>query len=184
MTIKALKPKMKVYLSKSNQVSMDILFKVREHLSRFDIDLVEFNGGVYSNKPLLECEYLLILKPTNSSNYIGKGQYTQISDFVDEYTYDQVLVIEDFSYGESFKKIKNIYVSSLSSIGIVDSTNWTKHSLVGTDGSRISLEYGGIFNLKSQNNPENIDNKFVEKSDAVITVPRYHINLLLASSAS
>lgn len=79
----------KVYLAKSNKANPNTVSKVRQTLSRFNIQVVEFTGGTYSNDLLLSCDELIVI-PDISGSYddgyywncsIGKGLYEQIDAF-------------------------------------------------------------------------------------------------------
>lgn len=85
--------KSKVYLAKSNRSNPDDVSRVRTLLSKFDVEIVEFKGGAYSHKPLLECEYLIVVPDLSERNdeyvedddYVplGKGLHEQIEAFND-----------------------------------------------------------------------------------------------------
>lgn len=88
----------KVYLSKSNASNFEVYSLVKKKLQEMGHQIVEFSGGVYSPKPMLECEYLFIVPPEriigapehgvrsfhfpNDSAYgtyeLGRGQSDQI----------------------------------------------------------------------------------------------------------
>jgi hypothetical protein len=79
----------KVYLAKSNKANPDLVSKVRQAMSKFNVQIVEFAGGTYSNDLLLSCSELIII-PDISECYddgyywncsIGKGLYEQIDAF-------------------------------------------------------------------------------------------------------
>lgn len=53
----------KVYLSKSNASNFEVYSLVKKKLQEMGHQIVEFSGGVYSPKPMLECEYLFIVPP-------------------------------------------------------------------------------------------------------------------------
>lgn len=79
--------KKKLYFAKSNRANPDHVMRVREVLSDFDLEIVEFKGGSYSHEPMLGCDYLLVL-PDLSEVYeqgvtysLGKGLYNQIWSF-------------------------------------------------------------------------------------------------------
>lgn len=85
---------MKVYLSKSNACSFQTYSRVRELLETLNCEILEFSGGVYSNKDVLRSQILLIVPPDYGmrNRYldgkivsIGRGQYEQIKDFADQY---------------------------------------------------------------------------------------------------
>jgi len=80
--------KSKIYFAKSNKANPDHIILVREILARFDVEVVEYKGGTYSHKPLLECDMLVVLpdltedEDLNESEVaIGKGLHDQISAF-------------------------------------------------------------------------------------------------------
>lgn len=79
----------KIYLAKSNQANPDDVYSVRKYLERFSdsIQIIEHNGGSYSNKELLTCDGLIIIpnltdfEVDDSNVVIGKGLYQQMDDF-------------------------------------------------------------------------------------------------------
>lgn len=77
----------KIYFAKSNKANPDHIILVREILSRFDVEVVEYKGGAYSHKPLLECDMLVVLPDlTENEDYesevaLGKGLYDQMNAF-------------------------------------------------------------------------------------------------------
>ena len=76
--------KLKVYLSKSKAGSMDSLMQVRDLLSQYDIELLEFSGGEYTDNLLKSSDIVLVLphtlpRPFSYDFYLGKGQYTEYS---------------------------------------------------------------------------------------------------------
>jgi len=75
--------KLKVYLAKSNRANPDVVTRARQILSKFNLEIVEFKGGSYSHKQLLECDYLVVVpEGLNSSEVsVGKGLYEQIKTF-------------------------------------------------------------------------------------------------------
>lgn len=79
--------KSKIYFAKSNRANPNHVILVREILSRFDVDVVEYSGGAYSHKPLLECDMLIVLPDlTDTLNSetevaLGKGLFEQINAF-------------------------------------------------------------------------------------------------------
>jgi hypothetical protein len=77
--------KTKVYLAKSNRSNPDDVSRVRTLLSKFDVDIVEFTGGQYTNEQLLECDYLFVVPELDNLSQdravLGKGLHNQVSDF-------------------------------------------------------------------------------------------------------
>lgn len=76
---------MKVYLAKSNKANPDVVARVRQTLSNYNLEIVEFKGGTYSHKPLLECDQMVIVPAEfdvcEDYTTIGKGLYEQIEAF-------------------------------------------------------------------------------------------------------
>ena len=75
---------LKVYISKSKQGKIDDLLLLRKDLSKFNLDVVEFSGGKYSDTLLMSSDLLIVLLPSND-DYIGKGQYTEFVNFEKNY---------------------------------------------------------------------------------------------------
>lgn len=77
--------KMKVYLAKSNKANPDVVVRVRQTLSNYNLEIVEFKGGTYSHKPLLESDQMVIVPAEVDAcedyTTIGKGLYEQIEAF-------------------------------------------------------------------------------------------------------
>ena len=80
--------KHKIYFAKSNKANPDHIILVREILGKFDVDIVEYKGGSYSHKPLLECDMLVVLpdlteyEDLNETGVsLGKGLFEQITAF-------------------------------------------------------------------------------------------------------
>ena len=74
----------KVYLAKSNQSNPDDVQKVRKILNDSNCEIVEYTGGSFSHKPMLNCDMLVVIPDLNSfddDNIIGKGLYGQIEAF-------------------------------------------------------------------------------------------------------
>lgn len=77
-----------VYLAKSNRANPDHVTAVRELLSRFDVEIVEYKGGGYSHKPLLQCDMLIVVPDLSDDEEeneewvsVGKGLFEQINAF-------------------------------------------------------------------------------------------------------
>lgn len=77
--------KMKVYLAKSNKANPDVVARVRQTLSNYNLEIVEFKGGIYSHKQLLESDQMVIVPAEvdvcEDFTVIGKGLYEQIEAF-------------------------------------------------------------------------------------------------------
>ena len=76
--------KPKVYLAKSNRANPNYVSKVRQEMEKYDIEIVEFTGGTYNSKDLVDCDQLVVVPEINKSGKfqpLGKGLYTQIFEF-------------------------------------------------------------------------------------------------------
>ena len=71
----------KIYISKSKVGNPDDLMQVRRHLSKLDVDILEFTGGEYSPKLLKSADILIVVPPKLDSGIVGKGQYTEVETF-------------------------------------------------------------------------------------------------------
>ncbi len=102
----------KFYLAKSNKANPDDVMRVRQLLSKYDINVVEYTGGAYSHKPLKECNYLVIVPDMNNvktesfGSYVklGKGLHDQIIYFTSQNNIcsgrNNILVVKDTSDGD------------------------------------------------------------------------------------
>lgn len=95
----------KVYLAKSNKCNPDHIFKVREILNDSNSETVEYKGGSFSHKPMLDCDMLVVLPDlsTYDDGYkqvsVGKGLYQQIEVFQEEHPDKPIYVIHDCDDG-------------------------------------------------------------------------------------
>ncbi len=97
-----------VYLAKSNRSNPDDVSRVRKILSNYDVEVVEFKGGAYTHRQLLECDYLVIIPDLSEvdveDGFIpwGKGLHEQYFAFKrDHLPCDILLVVEtndDWTY--------------------------------------------------------------------------------------
>jgi hypothetical protein len=90
----------KVYLAKSNRSNPDLVTRVRQILSSYEVEIVEFTGGKYSHTPLKECKYLVIvpdlsLQIDETICDIGKGLFEQIEYFTDFQAFANIMIISD-----------------------------------------------------------------------------------------
>jgi hypothetical protein len=94
-----------IYLAKSNRANPDIVMAVRNILSRFDVTIVEFKGGAYSHKPLLECEMLVVVPDLSDDESneewvnVGKGLFNQVQAFILENKKCDLLVVNYYHEG-------------------------------------------------------------------------------------
>jgi hypothetical protein len=97
----------KVYLAKSNRANPDLVSSVRQTLSKYDVEVVEFKGGAYSHKQLLECDMMVIVPDTHTiwreeGIILGKGLYEQLEAFEQNSDIGNVMVVcdEQLTVGE------------------------------------------------------------------------------------
>ena len=96
----------RVYLAKSNRANPNLVSAVRQTLSKFDIELVEFTGGEYSHELLLSCDELYVIpdlseaKQDDCNNYwsvpIGKGLYEQVQAFSKAHKHNDMFIVTDY----------------------------------------------------------------------------------------
>jgi hypothetical protein len=90
----------KVYLAKSNRANPDVVSSVRQTLSKYDVEVVEFKGGAYSHKQLLDCDMMVIVPATDTiwreeGIILGKGLYEQLEAFEQHSDIGNVMVVCD-----------------------------------------------------------------------------------------
>jgi hypothetical protein len=95
----------KVYLAKSNRANPDVVSSVRQTLSKYDVEVVEFKGGTYSHKQLLECDIMVIVPTTDTiwreeGIILGKGLYEQLEAFDDASGNVMVVCDEQLTVGD------------------------------------------------------------------------------------
>ena len=90
----------KIYLAKSNKADPNLVMKVREKLSKYDIEVVEYSGGTYSDKKLLECEMLVVVPDLSSFEdndceafNVGKVLYQQVEAFSNYNSLSEVFIV-------------------------------------------------------------------------------------------
>jgi hypothetical protein len=97
----------KVYLAKSNRANPDLVSRVRQALSKFPIQIVEYTGGQFSHAPMMECEQLVVVPDLEDEGVIiGKGLYEQISKFGNGKGFEYLFVIAD--EGLNFKDVEGL----------------------------------------------------------------------------
>jgi hypothetical protein len=129
--------KTKIYLAKSNKVNPDDLMAVRVRLSKFDIELVEFKGGSYSHKPMLECDMLLVLPDLSEHDIdfdtaaipIGKGLNSQIGEWKYQHKGDCFIFTEIADY--------DCYLTPIKDLDVVDEDDYVNHSVAVIDYSEL-----------------------------------------------
>jgi hypothetical protein len=155
--------KSKIYLAKSNKANPDQLMAVRAMLSRFNVEVVEYNGGTYSHKPMLECDKLFILP--DLSNYdededyvgIGKGLHQQIAEWKTYKSSEVYAVVNDSD---------DYYLREVIDLDINDSDDYINYSFAVLDYNyTVTMltkltKFFGNPNLGESKVNKNISNKY------------------------
>lgn len=112
----------KIYLAKSNRANPDLVSRVRQTLSNFDVEIVEFKGGKFSHKPMMECEQLVVIPDLSDDEdiVIGKGLYDQIELFGNSKGFEYVLTITS----------DDMLLKELDDIDIVDYNNYVEYAIL------------------------------------------------------
>lgn len=55
--------------------------QVRRHLSKLDIEILEYTGGIYTPTLLKSADILIVVPPSLGNGIVGKGQYTEVGTF-------------------------------------------------------------------------------------------------------
>lgn len=163
---------MKVYLSRSNAADPAVFSLVRQVIENLGHEVVTFNGGEYSSKPLLECDALVLVPSaqmlpsmkgskhtteiTDPAPDIGKGQYGQCMEFVQQYAEDYVDCGEDLEEivmpNDKYLLIVNeagmedpanpsVYVHNITHVqSQSNSSNWaTRYGFLQTDEAYVNI---------------------------------------------
>lgn len=111
----------KVYLAKSNRANPDVVSRVRQALSKFPIQIVEYTGGQFSHAPMMECEQLVVVPDLEDEDVvIGKGLYEQISKFGNNNGYEYVFVISE----------EDLTVKDIEQIDVIDYDDYVAFALI------------------------------------------------------
>ena len=102
----------KIYFAKSNLCNPNRIAEIRMALQSLDIEIVEFQGGEYSDKELLKSDYLVICSYEEETDFegcsIGKGLYNQINSFNNS---DNILFLLPGNNKQLlFTKMEDIYI--------------------------------------------------------------------------
>lgn len=122
-----------IYFAKSNRCDKKLVASVREYLLDLDLDVKEFTGGTYSNKTLLESDWLIILpEELGRQTKVGKGLYGQINEFQRAKSETKILIIREIQYvtqmGE--RKIVDIDIDGYTRSLIMDIDDWINYGLL------------------------------------------------------
>ena len=143
--------KPKVYLAKSNKSNPNVVSRVRQTLSDYDVDIVEYTGGSYSHRPMVDCDFLVVVPELCESwcedgVIVGKGLYEQLTAWQDNNDSSDILFIVD----------EHLSVGEIYDINVVNYTNYIEYGIVKfTSQSEIFMDVlddiGLPFKPKSSN---------------------------------
>jgi hypothetical protein len=122
-----------IYLGKSNRANPDHVMAVREVLSRFDVDIVEYKGGAYSHKQLLKSDMLVVVPEFDEDNEsknqqwveLGRGLHDQIMSFRKDRPVDHkcdMLIVNGYN-----RSTKEISLGSFQEMDICDPNDYINH---------------------------------------------------------
>jgi hypothetical protein len=128
-----------IYISKSNEASIDDLLHVRTAIKKYpEFNILEHNGGVYDTKLVKKASIIIVIPNLQATNpmVVGKGVYSEAFTF--EADYRAVYV------GDGF-------VRTLLGGTVDDSTNWKKYGTLKINDQANTLEKTLQAILKSNN---------------------------------
>lgn len=140
----------KIYFAKSNKSNPDDVLRIRKLLSSYDVEVVEYSGGSYSNKPLSECAYLIVLPDltTIEDEYInlGKGLHQQIEYFSNRLSVtenNRIVIIKNTDSGD-------IICDGLDYLDVVDTDDYINYSVAVVNNDEFNLDdyLENIFDIK------------------------------------
>lgn len=117
-----------VYISKSNEASMDDLLLVRTAIKKYpEFNILEHTGGAYDTELVKKASIIIVIPNLKATvpMVVGKG------------IYGEALTIEaDYS----FVYVGNDLIRKITGGEIDDSTNWKKYGLLKTNDNASTLE--------------------------------------------
>lgn len=117
--------KAKVYLAKSNKSNPNVVSRVRQTLSEYDVEIVEYTGGAFSHKAMLDCDFLVVV-PVLCESWsedgvtVGKGLYEQLIVWEENKSSDDVSIILD----------EDLLVGQINDMNIMDSTDYIEYGVI------------------------------------------------------
>lgn len=151
----------RVYIAKSNRANPNLVSAVRQTLSKFDVEIVEFTGGTYSHDLLESCEELYVI-PDLSEVYeddfvgfwsvpIGKGLYEQIEHFSGYNGGTEVFIVT--SFGE---KIGGLYYEGnhddVYSIDIENENDYVNYAYITINTNNSSISPWDLYDFILESN--------------------------------
>jgi hypothetical protein len=137
--------KQKIYLGKSNRANPDVVSRVRSILKKYDLEILEYKGGRYTDDDLLESDFMIVIPDMDNivigdyfiNTTIGKGLYGQIDEFLvaSRNTINISVVIK---YND---KPGEVIIGKFSSMGSPNFGNYIKYSSIESTGTLELHEY-------------------------------------------
>jgi hypothetical protein len=153
----------RVYIAKSNRANPNLVSAVRQTLSKFDVEIVEFTGGTYSHDLLLVCDELYVI-PDLSDAYedddddcswsvsIGKGLYEQIKTFSKKDAHDNIFIVTDFDNELGVGGVHYDDDDDVISIEIYDDNDYINHALITINTARIDIASWELYDYVLESN--------------------------------
>lgn len=169
----------KIYLAKSNRANPDYVMAVRNLLSRFDVEVVEFKGGSYSHKPMLDCDLLVVVPELQENDEdlqyvnLGKGLFEQIETWQkhNKNKSDLLIVNQINDYDE-------IGIGKFDEFDICDPDDYVNYSAILFDYDSIDGSYDDSDTLQAVfENRLNQKTTSKKSSTKIINVSRYKLLL-------
>lgn len=118
-----------LYLSKPKNTDKDVLEKILEHLSEFDVEVsyYEESDGPYSHKKIDLADVVLVVpssfaKPFNYNFMVSKGVYSEI-----DYNFDQIVLGFDQIVLGIICIGDELFVSPIIDFDVDDPDDWKKN---------------------------------------------------------
>ncbi len=138
----------KIYISKSKVGNPDDLMQVRRHISKLDVEILEYTGGSYTPDLLLSANILIVVPPSLDSGIVGKGQYTEVEAFDED---SNALPIYLVCNANS----KDIRIANIEDYGETGKDDWKSNygNLQTNDEVTMNLkEFADIHGLERKSN--------------------------------
>lgn len=133
----------KVYLAKSNRANPDVVSRVRQALSKFPIQIVEYTGGHFSHAPMMECEQLVVVPDLNEEEVVvGKGLYQQIGKFGTHKGFEYVFVLTD----------EDLSVKDVDGIDVLDYDDYVSYAVIEFSrgkGDKLVRCFEDVYDIKA-----------------------------------
>ena len=153
----------RVYLAKSNRANPNLVSRVRQTLSLFDVQIVEFTGGAYTHDLLLSCDELYVIPDLTEAYHddydcswsvsIGKGLYEQIKAFSEKHNHNNIFITTEYS---KERGVEGVHYDgdddNFISIEIYDDNDYINHALITINTSGIDITSWELYGYVSDSN--------------------------------